>query len=46
MCYGNRFDEALVQRVKSLIRKELSARHVPSVVLETKDIPVSFDIQA
>ena len=41
MANGHKFDEALVTRVKGAIRKELSARHVPAVILETSDIPVS-----
>lgn len=35
------FTNELVKKVKSEIRSQLSARHVPSIVLETKDIPVS-----
>ena len=35
------FSNELVKKVKSEIRSQLSARHVPSIVLETKDIPVS-----
>ena len=41
MAGGHVFGEALVSKVKAAIRKELSARHVPAVVLETEDIPVS-----
>ena len=36
------FSKEVVQRVRQAIRKELSARHVPEVILETKDIPVSI----
>ena len=35
------FDESLVQRIKSVIRSELSARHVPGLVDECPDIPVT-----
>ncbi len=35
------FSEELVSRIKVQIRAQLSARHVPAVVLETQDIPVS-----
>lgn len=34
-----RFNEELVARVKSTIRQRLSARHVPEIILETKEIP-------
>lgn len=37
---NNRFSNELVQKLKAAIRQELSARHVPSVILETKEIPV------
>ena len=40
----HRFTENLVTQIKSTIRKELSARHVPNVVLEIADIPVSYFI--
>ena len=36
-----RYDQDIVRRVKGLIRQQLSARHVPAIILETKDIPVS-----
>ena len=35
-----RFTDELIQKVKHAIRQELSARHVPYIILETKDIPV------
>ena len=41
MSNGYKFDDSLVKRVKSVIRTELSARHVPAVVLQISDIPVS-----
>ena len=39
--YLCRLTEELVKQIKLTIRKELSARHVPSVILEIADIPVS-----
>lgn len=39
---NGRFDESLKGRVRSAIRKQLSPRHVPGVMLETQDIPVSY----
>ena len=41
MANGHPFSEDIVKRVKTLIRSQLSARHVPAVVLQTTDIPVS-----
>jgi len=38
---GEKFTTALVNDVKTAIRKGLSARHVPKYVFETPDIPVS-----
>lgn len=40
MAAGHAFRPALVQRVRDAIRRGLSARHVPSLILETKGIPV------
>lgn len=39
MANGYRFSDELVSRVKSTIRQLLSARHVPEILLETKEIP-------
>jgi len=39
MANGFSFDNELVTRVKSTIRQRLSARHVPEIILETKEIP-------
>ena len=36
-----RLTEELVMQIKLTIRKELSARHIPSIILEIADIPVS-----
>jgi acetoacetyl-CoA synthetase len=38
---GEKFTQSLVNEVKTAIRKELSARHVPKYIFETPDIPVS-----
>jgi len=38
---GSEFTVDLVNRVKKSIREELSPRHVPAVILQIKDIPVS-----
>lgn len=35
------FSQELVGKIRSAIRIALSARHVPAMILETKDIPVS-----
>lgn len=34
------FSPELVAKIKGAIRKALSARHIPALLLETKDIPV------
>ena len=41
MANGHLFSEDIVKRVKTLVRTQLSARHVPAVVLQITDIPVS-----
>lgn len=38
---GERFDKGLVAQVKAAIAGDLSKRHVPAFVFETKEIPVS-----
>lgn len=38
---GKPFTTGLVHRVKSAIRRELSARHVPMYIFETPEIPVN-----
>lgn len=40
MAAGHPFRPELVKRIQGAIRVGLSARHVPSLILETKDIPV------
>ena len=37
---GVKFTQELVGKVKSAIRRELSARHVPKYIFETHEIPV------
>lgn len=41
MANGHKLDAELLKKVQVEIRRLLSARHVPAVILETKDIPVS-----
>jgi acetoacetyl-CoA synthetase len=41
MAEGKRCDGALKERVRAVVRKELSARHVPAVIDESFDIPVT-----
>jgi acetoacetyl-CoA synthetase len=40
---GVQFSESLADNIKSIIRKELSARHVPGVVDECPEIPVTVN---
>lgn len=40
MAPGKPFSPELVAKIKGAIRKALSARHVPALLLETRDIPV------
>lgn len=40
---GNLFDAALVGRVKSIIRQQLSPRHVPAVILPVAEIPYTVN---
>ena len=41
MADGKQFTQELVERIKAVIRKTLSARHVPGVVDECPEIPVT-----
>lgn len=41
MVDGVEFDQSLKERIKEVVRKELSARHVPGVIDECYDIPVT-----
>ena len=40
---GAKFSEQLKEKVKSVIRKELSARHVPGIIDECPEIPVTIN---
>lgn len=39
MANGFRLDNELITRVKNIIRQRLSPRHIPQIILETKEIP-------
>ncbi|XP_064620174.1 acetoacetyl-CoA synthetase-like [Lineus longissimus] len=39
MAPGIRFSEELVKRLRAVIRQQLSARHVPTIILPIEDIP-------
>ncbi len=41
MAPGKKCDVALKEEIKSMVRKELSARHVPGVIDECFEIPVT-----
>ncbi|KIW86465.1 acetoacetate-CoA ligase [Fonsecaea pedrosoi CBS 271.37] len=41
MAKGQSFSQDLVRNIQTMIRKELSARHVPKIVDECPDIPVT-----
>lgn len=43
MASNHAFSEDLVKRIRDAIRVALSARHVPSLILETKGIPVCHE---
>uniref|UniRef100_A0A1X7VJ56 Acetoacetyl-CoA synthetase n=1 Tax=Amphimedon queenslandica TaxID=400682 RepID=A0A1X7VJ56_AMPQE len=40
---GYTFNDEFVKKVKTFIRGELSARHVPALILETSDIPYTMN---
>ena len=42
MAPGIALSAELIKQVRMSIRKELSARHVPAVILQTTDIPVCY----
>lgn len=42
---GEKFTPRLVNDIKSAIRKELSARHVPKYIFETPDIPTTVNLK-
>lgn len=41
MAQGHKFTEDLVEKIQTTVRKELSARHVPKIVDECPEIPVT-----
>lgn len=41
-CLEYEFSDDLVKKVKMAIRNQLSARHVPALILKTTEIPVSM----
>jgi acetoacetyl-CoA synthetase len=41
MAKGHFFTTELADKIKAVVRKELSARHVPSIIDECQDIPVT-----
>jgi len=41
MANGYSLDDQLIKKVRTEIRQLLSARHVPAIIMETADIPVS-----
>ncbi|XP_055952911.1 acetoacetyl-CoA synthetase-like [Argiope bruennichi] len=40
---GHNFNDELVNRIREAITRELTAAHVPDVILETKDIPYNVN---
>ena len=43
MAQGAKFSEELVKKLKEIVRKELSARHVPGIIDECPEIPVTIN---
>ena len=43
MVEGQKFDEGLAKRIKGVVREKLSARHVPAIVDECPEIPVTVN---
>lgn len=41
MAQGHKFSDELVQKIQGMVRKELSARHVPKIIDECPEIPVT-----
>lgn len=41
MAEGHNFNTDLVKRIQDVVKKELSARHVPKIIDETPEIPVT-----
>lgn len=42
---GHRFTRGLVNEVREAIRKDLSKRHVPKHIFETKEIPTTINLK-
>ncbi|XP_033112150.1 acetoacetyl-CoA synthetase-like [Anneissia japonica] len=42
MAKNCQFNDLIVKAVKSKIRQELSARHIPAIILQTEDIPYTL----
>ncbi|SPO04656.1 probable acyl-CoA synthetase [Cephalotrichum gorgonifer] len=42
---GHKFTKSLVRDIKQAIRKDLSPRHVPAFVFETREIPVTVNMK-
>lgn len=43
MTNGQTFNEELVKNIQAMVRKELSARHVPKIIDETPEIPYTMN---
>lgn len=43
MVQGAKFSDELVKELKEVIRKDLSTRHVPGIIDECPDIPVTIN---
>lgn len=43
MATGQQFNEELVKNIQTMVRKELSARHVPKIIDETTEIPYTMN---
>lgn len=43
MAHGAGLSEELKEQVRSIIRKDLSARHVPSIIDECPEIPITIN---
>lgn len=40
---GQKYDDELVKNIQAMVRKELSARHVPKIIDETPEIPYTMN---
>jgi len=43
MAKSKKFTPEFAQRIRSVIRRELSPRHVPGIIEETPDIPITIN---